>query len=336
MICNGRYRGSIGGDVTRSRMILPGSVCFVTSETVGRLFRLVPNRRTVAILDFCLRAAARDFEGKIRLHEFFFMSNHVHLLLTDVAGVLPKFMALLDSLISRNLNQSRGITGRNFEGYSCQVIDQDDLERQVEAAVYTLNNAAASHLVTRSRQWKSATSLRLKYGVPSSRPKPAVGIWSSKLRHLRSGGSRRSGRAHYAGRSKYRDRESLTLHPLPGFEGDPSALRRRILTDLRRAEDALIQLRHRENIGVLGFQKAKSEHFNAMPSSGRVLFDRNPRYAASTPERRAALRKRFERFDLEYGEARDRFKAGERDVKFPTGTWMMVQRLNVQVAAPGP
>ncbi len=326
--------------VTPARFVLPGSVALVTAQSVCRLFRFVPNRRVVQMIDFCLRGVATDFEGEIKLHEFLFMSNHFHLLLTDVAGVLPAFMGKLNSLISSNLNAMRGTTGRNFEGYSVQLLDPDDLERQVEAAVYTLNNAASAHLVTRCKHWKATSSFGLEYGEASFSAKPAFGIWASKLDHLSRRESRRSGRAAYGGRSKYPSRASLTLHPLPGQplnEGDVDeqrTLRQRVKDTLERAEDDLIELRRAEGIRVVGWRKVQSAHFNTMPAQGRELFGTNPTFACSTEERREAARVRMEAFYAAYQDALKKFNAGQRNVEFPRGTWLMVQRHNVRLAPP--
>ncbi len=293
------------------------------------------------MIDFCLRAAATDFVGQIKLHEFLFLSNHFHLLLTDVAGVLPAFMAKLNGLISSNLNAMRGTTGRNFEGYTMQVLDPDDLERQLEAAVYILNNAANAHLVTRCKHWKATSSFSLKYGELSSSAKPAYGIWARKLEHLNRRESQRSGRAKYGGRSKYPSEAGLTLHPLPGHDLEDGAdgvelqrARQAVMEKLALAEDELIEERRSSGIRVVSWRKAQSMHFNTMPAKGRELFGKNPMFACSTRERREAARLRIEAFYVAYSGALERFNAGERDVEFPRGTWLMVQRHNARVPPP--
>lgn len=297
------------------------------------MFRFVPKRRVRNMLNYCLRVTAAAFEGKIELHEFMFMSNHLHLLLTDVGGVLPRFMRSLDSLISRNLNPIRGLTGKNFEGYSSQVIDPDDHDRLVQAAVYVLCNPCQAHLVSRSRHWKGTSSLRLRYGEPSVVKQPADGMYASKLAHLRGGKSTRSGRASYAGRSKAPAEAGLILHRLPGFgrrELSDDKVRSLVLARLDAEERRLIAQRRSTGSSVLGWRHVEAAHFNQLPSKSRELFDRSPTYAASTPERRERAQHRRESFLRHYYEALDSFIAGVRDAVFPHGTWLMVQRYNVR------
>lgn len=321
--------------VTPPVCFLPGQLRSVCAAAVGRLFRFVPNRKVRQITAYCLRVAAAEFEGRIRLHEFIFMSNHIHLLLTDVTGCLPDFMCLLNSLLSRNLNSVRGTGGKNFEGYTSVVIDTDDTQRALQAAVYVLANPCADHLVARARHWKGTSSLGLRYGEPSTAKKPALGLWAGKLTHLQGRKSARSGRAYYGARSKYPDEASLTLHPLPGFERmAPDRARQLVHDRLDARELELIQERRRKGTRVVGFDKVERAHFNTMPGKGRELFDRNPTFAASTPERRDAAAKRERAFRDAYYDARDRFNAGERDVVFPAGTWLMVQRHNVRCHPP--
>jgi hypothetical protein len=324
-----------GRCVSQPICYLPGQLRSVCAGAIGQLFRFVPRREVRRITDYCLRVLADTFKGKIRLHEFLFMSNHIHMLLTDVAGCLPDFMRELDSLIARNLNAIRGTTGKNFEGFHSHVIDLDDPQCALEAAVYILANPCKADCVTRSRHWKGTSSVRLRYGEPSSVSKPKLGLWADKLAHLRGRKSARSGRAHYGGRSKSPPTASLTLHPLPGFERMPPAKARQlVLEKLDARERELIVERRRAGVRVVGFEKVERAHYNTMPRRGRVLFDRVPTFAASTPQRREAAAERQRVFRADYHEARDRFIAGERDVVFPAGTWLLVQRYKVRCHPP--
>ncbi len=109
-----------------------------------------------------------------------------------------------------------------------------------------------------------------------------------------------------------------------------------MLDALASAEDELIKLRRAQNLGVVGWRRVEAAHFNTMPAQGRELFGKNPKFAASTPERRAAAAERMEAFYAAYYDALRRFNAGDREVAFPAGTWLMVQRHNVRLAPPGP
>lgn len=302
------------------------------------MHRFVPKRRVVHMLNYCLHLTAMKFEGKIQLHEFLFMSNHAHLLLTDVAGVLPDFMQQLDSIISRNLNAMRGITGTNFEGYTAQIIERDDHERQLRAAVYILNNPCAANLVSRSRHWRSTSSLALRYGKESVVKRPNDGLYRGTLAHLSGRKSKRSGRAAYA-RSKAPRAARLTLHRLPGFHRTQlhdREMRTVVLERLAAAESELIVERRGRGTCVLGWRRVVATGFNAMPRSARELFDIQPTVAASTPRFRRRAEQRIRDFRIAYYAARTSFLEGVRDVVFPHGTWLVVRRykLRCQTAPP--
>lgn len=98
----------------------------------------------------------------------------------------------------RSLNALRTDSGKNFEGYSFQVMDPDDADRILRAAVYILCNPCKAHLVSRCEHWKGVWSCGRKFGATKTATTPALGLWTGKLAHLRNDKSARSGRARYA------------------------------------------------------------------------------------------------------------------------------------------
>ena len=323
-----------GVGVTPPKPIVPGKVCLVTAGCVSRQFRLAPNRKTLKILWKCFAAACDKFAGRIEMHAFQMMSNHYHLLLTDVKGVLPEFMEWLDSLIARSLNALRGVSGKNFEGYSFQVIDPDDTDRILRAAVYILCNPCKAHLVSRCKHWKGVSSYGMKFGASKTVKTPALGMWTGKVAHLRSDKSARSGRAKYA-RTKIPEESTIVLHRPPGFDHLTDAQLDKMLKNaLTVEEEELIAIRKRKTIEVTGWDEVTCQHWAQMPGSSRELFDRNPDVAASTEERRERLEREVREFRAAYYAALRRFKAGEHDVEFPYGTWLLVQRYGRRCAPP--
>ena len=320
--------------MTPPKCIKPGQVGLVTVGCIGRLYRLVPTRKTVKLTWKCLAAAAQRFSGKIRLHGFKFMSNHLHILLTDSGRVLPDFMRWFDSLLARSLNASRGLSGKNFEGYELQVIEADDAKRILEAAVYILLNPCAAHLVTRSRHWEGVSSVHMRFGESRTFAKPALGLWAGKLRHLRGRKSARSGRDKYA-RSVVPETSTLTLHRLPGFDHlSTDELDALLMAELDKGERMLIAMRRHHGIRVVGWRKVVAEHHNTVAATLRELFDRNPTFAASTDERRERLARQQREFRRAYYSALRRYRAGDHSVEFPYGTWKMVRIYNASMAAP--
>ena len=98
--------------MTSPRYVVPDQTVFITLRAVGRSFRFLPTRQVRELIDYALAVMSK--EHGILLHELEFLSNHGHLLLTDVHGVLPDSMRDLASLLSRSLNVHRGHRGTNI------------------------------------------------------------------------------------------------------------------------------------------------------------------------------------------------------------------------------
>lgn len=313
----------------------------VSANCINRMYRMVPTDEVVAICEACIRAAAMFFADEIQLHEFEFLSNHLHMLLTDLGhgdgtGALPDFIGYMHMLLTKNLNALRGISGKGVEGYSFQILDRDDPERILDAILYIQNQAAAANIVKRNREWRHCSSRGLEYGKPSEVDKPLLGMWTGKARHAGRRESVRSKRARYAGRSRVSSRLSLTLHRPPGFEAlESRELRRMIRGRLERIENQTIAQRRRDGTQVLGWDVARRIHFNHMPEVGRELFGPRPTFAGSTPERRAAAEERVEVFRRAYAVALACFLAGDHDVVFPLGTYLMPRRFRGRVMQRG-
>ena len=322
-----RIRPAVEGvGMTPPQLVEAGQVCLVTAGCVGRLFRLAPSKNALKIMDKCLAAACDKFAGKIKMHAYKFMSNHYHLVLTDVDGVLPKFMGWLNSLLARSLNALRGTTGKNFEVYSKQIIEADDAERILEAMVYTLTNGCAAHLVERAVEWEGISSIHMRFGEPRTVDKPKLGLWAGKQAHLDRGKSARSGRSRYA-RTKIAEQSTIVLHRPSAFDHlTDEEFTSRLTVRIRRTEEMWIAIRKHFGIRVAGWQKVAQRHFNEMPRAGRELFDRQPEVAASTPERRERLERKLALFRHAYYDALRRDIDEDPKVVYPYGTWLMVQR----------
>ena len=81
----------------------------MTARAVKRRFEFVPRREVVQIFGYLFALMADRFG--MQVHEALCMSNHFHVLMTDVEGRLPEFMHDLDMLLARSLNALRGSSG---------------------------------------------------------------------------------------------------------------------------------------------------------------------------------------------------------------------------------
>jgi hypothetical protein len=283
------------------------------------MFMFLPKRDVVRVFEYLLAVATREFG--VHVHEVLCMSNHFHVLLTDVHGKLPDFMHYLDSLLARSLNACRGSSGSVFEKEYGLVIETDE-DKVLEHAVYTLANPCADHLVRRSRQWLGFSTLTLEYGQTVRIERPKVGLWKEDPRPEKHSRQRRQGKP-----SRLPDVIEFELvRPPVCMELGDAQLREEVRRRLNERELALIEARRRAGKDVLGIRRVLSQRWDDSPREPEELFATKPRVAGS---RWAQELNRIREFVVAHARARARFLAGNRDVVWPAGTWQMRVRHGV-------
>lgn len=311
--------------MTPARCIEKQMNFFVTVRAVNRSARFVPTCAVIKVIRYCLAVTLQKYrgKGKLQLFEFLFMSNHFHLLGVDLDESLPDFVRELNSLISRELNALRGISGANIEkGYNLVKVVTD--QRLIDHAVYTLANPCRANLVKRCKDWRSVSSLSMRYGEAVVVEKPTLGLWAGKVQHASRRGSKRSKRAQYAGRSKLPETAELVIdRPPVMMELSDDELRQHILDRLDAKEREYIEDRKRRGVGVLGWNKVVKQHYLAIPNTKEELFTRVPSFSASHVWERVVLAAKRKEFLKRYYAAQKKFVDGIRDVVFPYGTWLM-------------
>ncbi|MEX1366764.1 MAG: hypothetical protein AB1Z98_26800 [Nannocystaceae bacterium] len=315
--------------MTPPRQILPGKLWFITVRAVNRCYRFAPTRKALETIWFCLACTLHKYRGRIEIHEFLWMSNHYHVVLTDCGACLPHFMAELDSLLARALNALYGISGTAIEkGYNLVAVESD--VKAMEHCVYTLANPCSAHLVKRSRHWEGVSSQGLNYGVPITVKRPRHGLWSGACGHVQGEASQRSTRARFGGRTKLPEEVELVLtRPPVMLDLSDAELRKHVRDRLDERELALSAERRARRATVVGWRAARRVSIWASPQT-EELFGLVPSFSADTNKRRGAARTRRLEFVRRYYEALARFVGGERDVAFPKGTWLMRERFKVR------
>ncbi len=339
--------------MTPPRYIVEDQLVFVTCEAVGRSFRFVPTAAVVQLLWFVLAVVVRKYG--IAVHEVMWLSNHYHLVLTDVHGNLPDFMRELNSHVSRGLNALRGSTGSNIEkGYN--IVAPADDEKVVEHCVYTLLNVCASRLVTRVREWLGVSSLGLDYGKAVTFTRPQAGLWKHAGKPGRPDTSRQrrsAGRERFCGRTRMPERVEFEL-VRPSIRPDLSddELRALIRERVEAGELALAHERAAKGRGVLGMKRVLRQSWSDTPTTTRILFQTTPRVSGRS--KRARVEALGRRLDFEAAHAAARAQVvrlleaaalatrplAERlrilvsigDVVFPRGTYLMRRRFALRCA----
>jgi REP element-mobilizing transposase RayT len=297
--------------VAAPRQILPGTIYLITRRCSERRFFLRPSVITNAIFLYVLAVAAR-LHG-IEVHAFCVLSNHYHLLVTDVDARLPAFMQYLDALVARAVNASLG----RWEGFwssaaSYSAVSHDAPEDVVRKAAYVLANPVSAGLVRTARDWP--------------------GLWTAPEQLGSTTFVAARPNVFFSPKGDMPERAELTLTTPAGFAtaAEFQALVSAALDDLeeqRRCELGAT--------GFLGRERVLRQKPFARPAPHEPRGELNPRIAARDKWKRMEAIRRLVSFIRAYRSAWTEWRAGARDVLFPAGTYQLrlEHRVRCAVAA---
>jgi len=291
--------------VTLPRRLFKGATYLVTRRCTQRMFLLKPDRHVTQILTYCLAHAARSFQ--IDLHACFFLSNHYHMVLSDPARQLPRFLQLFNGLVARALNHHWKRGENLWSSQAPSAVALTDVHALWNALVYTITNPVKDGLVSEPAKW---TGLRT---VPAQLP----GLKKKALRP-----------AHFfRGDGDLPEEETLECSKPPVLAELSDGAYQAQLDARVRAEVARIkEARQREGKGrFLGIKAVLRQAHHESPSTPSVGGKLNPTLKAGSRERREAETEALKQWRQAYWECFETWRRGGRDVVFPAGTWAMVE-----------
>lgn len=297
--------------MTAPRRVLPGTTYLVTRRCSERRFFLRPSPATNEIFLYVLGVAAR--RHRVAVHAFCVMSNHYHLLVTDMQAQLPAFMQYLDSLVARATNASLG----RWEGFwssdaSYSAVEHGETNDVVRKAAYVLANPVAAGLVPTGRDWPGLWTAPSDLGTATIRaPRPGV-FFSANGSMPESVEIVLATPPGFATASEFQDRVAAALHDLEAKHAEHEGARRTFLGRVRvLAQDPL-----------------------ARPTPDEPHRQINPRIAAADRSTRIEMLAQLAAFVRAYRSAWASMKAGVRGVVFPAGTYRVRLEYGVQCVAP--
>lgn len=300
---------------------------FITGKAIESQFRFVPNAKTVQTIWYCLGLALRRYA--VKLHSFVWMSNHYHVVLTDIEGELPDFVRDLNSMISRALNANRGRRGANFEREGYNLVVAADREAVLRHCAYTEANPCSAHLVEHALDWGGVSSAGMEYGEVRRILRPNFGMWAD----VEPREDIEKTRSTYRGRRNAPDSVEIKLERPPGMEGvSDGEIRESVRKGVRQREKEARAERLAEGKGVVGMRRAAKRPFKHAPTSKKKLFDREPKVSGKSADARRSVELLYREFVRAYRVAWGAFKKN-RNVVFPFGTWWMHRRLEVRCAS---
>src|ERR1700733_14651755 len=92
--------------MSQPRQILPNATYLITRRVILRHMFLRPDRAMTQILVYLLAVLAR--RHGIEVHALCAMSTHIHLVVTDVRGVLPVFLHAFHRMVAMCTKNYRG------------------------------------------------------------------------------------------------------------------------------------------------------------------------------------------------------------------------------------
>lgn len=286
---------------TPPRRVLPGTTVLVTRRCSERRFFLRPSRATNELVLYALALAAQRY--RVLVHAFCVLSNHLHLVVTDLDGCLPAFMRDFDALVARSVNAHLG----RFEGFwatdgSYSAVEPIDPADIIAKIAYVIANPVAAGLVERGASWP--------------------GLWTSPEQIGTTTLIARKPKVFFNPKGYLPDVVELELTVPPGF---PSAEAFR--EDLAAAVKVLEEKHQREHATqgrrFLGVAGVLAQDPFARPATAEPRFGLNPRVAAGDKWRRIEALSRLRSFVDAYLEALQRWRSGVREVVFPAGTYLM-------------
>ncbi|HSM94314.1 MAG TPA: hypothetical protein VLT47_15675 [Anaeromyxobacteraceae bacterium] len=295
----------------RPRQVLPGATVVVTRRCAQRLFLLVPSEMVNAIVAYVLAVAANRYG--IQVHAFCVLSNHLHIVLTDVHGRLPAFAQYFHSLVGRAINAARGRQEDFWAPNTYSAVTLLSPADVVAKTAYVLANPVAAGLVPSGRDWPGLWS------APESIGGEAVEVPRPGFFFKPMGSMRKSAQ--------------LQLHCPPGFASTADFLEqlRPALAALEAEAAATLATEGRT---FLGARRVLAQDPMSHPATREPLGQLNPRVACRDPEVRKGALARLQEFAAAYRDALAAWRRGIRDVIFPEGTYQMRVQHAVRCAAP--
>jgi REP element-mobilizing transposase RayT len=289
--------------MTQPRSILPGATYLLTRRVLRRHLLLRPDAAITNLLVYALAVSARRYG--IQVHALCAMSTHLHLVVTDEHGVLPRFLQFFHRIVALGTKVLRAWEGPVWDHEATSAVRLTTREAVVQKIAYTLANPVAAGLVRHASEWPGAKVLASELGL-------------GLLRAARP-------EAYFDASNPDWPEEATLEVSLPPAIGTAEAddFRREVAAELAREEAKA----HAEmpRAAVLGADRAVRVSPYERATSFEALRALNPTFAVGHGNgdawRRAAAAVRS--FRATYRAALERWCAGVRSVLFPAGTWWM-------------
>ena len=321
--------------LARLRRVREGTLYLLTKKTNDDRFLLLPDDTVDLVLLYLLILKLRKYG--LRLHAFVVMSNHIHLVVTDVRGNLPKFMREFLSESGKAIKVALGTTCRIWSPDRYSAVELLDRDAAIRAIAYCQTNPTKAGL-TLPEEWPGLSSAVHKFGGTLTAKKPTFYFGANRPNSV-----------------------SCRLSPLPDTIGhfnnpksDEKAKSKPRSAEAERRADrekcarlqATIEKRVGESVErILRERKERGkpdlvgrDEVLATPRTRRgnhPFRGVNPRFATKDPELMKQAKADHKAFCVQHSEAKESYIAGNQNVLFPHGTYGYKELLRVNVRKGG-
>jgi REP element-mobilizing transposase RayT len=263
------------------------------------MFLLRPDAVARKIFLYCLAYAAHA--TGVEVHGFVQMSNHWHGVITDPDARLPEFLRHFHRLTACALNAARGRVENLWAAEAPGVVRLEHPDDVLDKLAYVTANPVAAGLVDDPHDWPGMITTGFEQVFAAERP----GV--------------------------YFDQRGDTPDHLTLVCTMPPALRHLdrdvVATNLRRlVRDRVLHQASKlrgEGRGFVGVAGVLATPTDVRATTPEPLKKRRPTFASRDRARRLAARDGLRAFRQTYRQAFDQWRAGDRDVRFPDGTYLM-------------
>lgn len=304
--------------MTRARIVEEGMMLAVSRRTTRRFHLFSPDKagEMEEIFWYALGYALDHCPG-VRLHAACLMSTHPHYNITDQKAEAPTFYHLFHRTLALSTKALRGWTEEVLNKASTAAHEVLTVKALVRALAYTIANPVAAFAVRFAKDWPGATTRPEDIGtlvIRAKRPK------------------------HYFRGPKFKDEYEVRLHMPDALIEEYGSLE----GAQKAIADAVAELEekaHREARKYGHFFKGRNRvllmKHSKKASTYEVFGSTNPQFAAGGDLEAAKLAiSKIRSFRIRYRAALDAYNAGDRDVVFPCGTWLMRVQHKCRVEPP--
>ena len=294
----------------RLRFIPPeGALVEVTTRTIQGRLLLKPSRHLNLIILGVLGRAQRLYN--VRIHDFIFMSNHYHLLVSvDSALQLARFVGYFNGNLAKEVARLTGWRDKVWSRRYQAILVSNEAEAQMARLRYILSHGVKENLVACAKDWPGVFSAKAHLASTDT----LEGHWYDRTLEFNA---RRRGKT--LEENKAFRIETVHLTPLPFLEHLSSAERHNVIETILSEIERESGRKHRnEQTKPLG----RREVLRQDPESRPRCSKRSPAPFAhcATGIERKRLWQAYSWFLGAYLEARECFRVG-RQVVYPQGSF---------------